>query len=255
MKRSPSRPRSVSAVAEAERSAPTRGRPRLITNERLLNVAREVFLERGIQATTGEVAERAGVSEGTLFHRFSSKEQLFRSAMRFDPDAAPAFIETLTTQSAEGVDLRSRLRMLAERLLELGRIAVPVTMMAWSNPSGEYRLEKMLDRAEGHRRAFGALRAFFEREIRKAGSGSRSDPEVLTRILMGSLHHYCLTSLLGVNAQGDFATPQFVAGLVEVLANSIEAPSARERRPRKSALKKPTGTRGQQHTRRTRPIR
>ena len=42
----------------------------MISKERLLVVAREVFLELGIRATTLEVAMRAGVAEGTIFHRF-----------------------------------------------------------------------------------------------------------------------------------------------------------------------------------------
>ena len=71
-----------------------RGRPPSIDSERLLTVAREVFLERGIRATTLEVAERAGVSEGVLFHRFKSKEGLFGAAMEFDQEAAPTRLLT-----------------------------------------------------------------------------------------------------------------------------------------------------------------
>ena len=59
---------------ELPASRPSRGRPPTITSERLLDVARDVFLECGIRATTQDVAERAGVSEGVLFHRFKSKD-------------------------------------------------------------------------------------------------------------------------------------------------------------------------------------
>ena len=47
----------------------------------ILSAARAVFLERGAMGTTSEVAARAGVSEGTIFNRFKSKEMLFRAAM------------------------------------------------------------------------------------------------------------------------------------------------------------------------------
>src|SRR6186713_1398186 len=77
---------------EEKGKVPNRGRPPVIDSARLLAVAREVFLERGIRATTLEVAERAGVSEGVLFHRFKSKEGLFSAAMNFDHEAAPRML-------------------------------------------------------------------------------------------------------------------------------------------------------------------
>ena len=48
--------------------------------ERLLAAAREVFAACGFSgATTAEIALRAGVSEGILFHHFGSKRELFAS--------------------------------------------------------------------------------------------------------------------------------------------------------------------------------
>lgn len=56
-------------------------RPKTIDSEQLLSVAREAFLEQGFFASTAEIARRAGVSEGTLFGRFGSKEDLFEQAL------------------------------------------------------------------------------------------------------------------------------------------------------------------------------
>jgi AcrR family transcriptional regulator len=59
---------------QAERSATTRAA--------LLQAARELFAERGFAATGREqIAERAGVTRGALYHHFGSKEQLFRSVV------------------------------------------------------------------------------------------------------------------------------------------------------------------------------
>lgn len=44
--------------------------------ERLLEVAATVFGERGLEATVGEVAQRAGVGRGTLFRNFPTKQDL-----------------------------------------------------------------------------------------------------------------------------------------------------------------------------------
>ncbi|HEY6079373.1 MAG TPA: helix-turn-helix domain-containing protein, partial [Polyangiaceae bacterium] len=99
-------------------------------------MAREVFLELGIRATTAEVASRAHIAEGTIFHRFKSKDELFRAAMNFDPDAAPAMVERLL-ERAGGGDLRATLIEFAERFMDFGRTAMPMLMMSWSNPESQ----------------------------------------------------------------------------------------------------------------------
>ncbi len=52
------------------------------TRTRLLRAALETFIERGYDgATTREVANRAGVTEVTLFRHFGNKENLLRTAL------------------------------------------------------------------------------------------------------------------------------------------------------------------------------
>lgn len=49
----------------------------------LLAAAQDIFVEKGFSATRVEdVAQRAGVSKGTLFLYFSSKEELFKAVVR-----------------------------------------------------------------------------------------------------------------------------------------------------------------------------
>src|SRR5215475_1498109 len=69
-------------------------RPTTISDERILEAARSVFLEQGIAATTAEVAKRAGVAEGSIFKRFATKVDLFKAAMAIDFED-PEFIRTL----------------------------------------------------------------------------------------------------------------------------------------------------------------
>jgi len=52
-------------------------RPVSIQDEVILNAARELFLERGLDVATSEIAARAGVSQGTIFKRFRTKQALF----------------------------------------------------------------------------------------------------------------------------------------------------------------------------------
>ena len=49
----------------------------------LLTAALELFVEKGFAATRAEeVAQRAGVSKGTLFLYYATKEELFKAVVR-----------------------------------------------------------------------------------------------------------------------------------------------------------------------------
>ena len=57
-------------------------RPVSIQDDVILRAAREIFLEKGWDATTSEIAAKAGVSHGIIFKRFKTKQALFQSAMQ-----------------------------------------------------------------------------------------------------------------------------------------------------------------------------
>jgi AcrR family transcriptional regulator len=211
--------RSTTRGGQAPATAPAlegrpRGRPPVVSTERLLEVAREVFLEFGIRATTLEVARRAGVAEGTLFHRFKSKDELFRAAMQFDPDQALAFVESLPSLAGRG-ELRATLVRFAEEFLHLGRVAVPVMMMSWSNPESQLCSPFAGERSERFRRVVRAISSFFEAEM-GLGRMRRKNPEVLARMLLGSLHHYCVSELVAQEV-GGISLSNFAREVVDVL--------------------------------------
>ena len=63
--------------------APRRGRRKEARPGELLDAALDLFVEKGFAATrVEEVAARAGVSKGTLFLYFQSKEDLFKAVVR-----------------------------------------------------------------------------------------------------------------------------------------------------------------------------
>lgn len=68
----------IAATVRAKRERRKEARP-----GELLTAALELFVEKGFAATRAEeVAKRAGVSKGTLFLYFSSKEELFKAVVR-----------------------------------------------------------------------------------------------------------------------------------------------------------------------------
>jgi AcrR family transcriptional regulator len=63
--------------------SPLRQRRKQARPQELLNAALELFVEKGFSATrSDEVAHRAGVSKGTLYLYFPSKEELFKAVVR-----------------------------------------------------------------------------------------------------------------------------------------------------------------------------
>jgi AcrR family transcriptional regulator len=50
--------------------------------ERIIEAAIELFAERGYEASTAEIAARAGVGEATLFRRFPTKDDLIKAIVQ-----------------------------------------------------------------------------------------------------------------------------------------------------------------------------
>ncbi|HYP99616.1 MAG TPA: helix-turn-helix domain-containing protein [Polyangiaceae bacterium] len=192
----------------------------------MLNVARDVFLERGIRATTLEVAERAGVSEGVLFHRFKSKEGLFSAAMDFDREEPPLRVLKVIEElrQHEELDAREGIIRLASTLVEVGRVALPIMMMSWSNPQ-PLAAPLFDEKRKKFQQILKALGSYFELQMAR-GKLRQMDAEVLARTLLGSVHHFVLTRIL--IEEGDGSTmPEgmFVRGLADLLLNGAAVAS------------------------------
>jgi AcrR family transcriptional regulator len=196
-------------------------------------VARDVFLERGIRATTLEVAERAGVSEGVLFHRFKSKEALFSAAMDFDREEAPRRV-LKAIEELDGLEAREAIIRLATMLVEVGRVALPIMMMSWSNPQ-PCTVQLFDKKRSKFRDILKALGGYFEQQMER-GKLRQMDAEVLARTLLGAVHHFVLTRIL--LEEGDGAVmPEgmFVRGLADLLLNGAVALDAPPRNARFAA--------------------
>jgi AcrR family transcriptional regulator len=191
-------------------------RPTTIRDETILEAAREVFLARGIQATTAEVAERAGVSEGSIFNRFKSKEELFHAAMQSEL-GKPEWVKGLDRRVGAG-EIREQLYDLGLEIIAFFRTVMPRNMMAWSNAPCVSGLPRHLAGPNPPPlRAVKAMVGFFEAEMR-AGRMRRHDPEVLARTFMGALHGFVFYELLyKASDELPLAAEVFVRGLVHLI--------------------------------------
>jgi AcrR family transcriptional regulator len=199
-----------------------------ITNEQILEAAREVFLEKGIRATVAEVAERAGIAGGSVFNRFTSKEELFCAAMRADM-GDPAWMPLLE-RHARSPNVDRALIEIGRELIAFFRKILPVMMMSWSN-TGEKGVPPHLEAPDPPPlRGLRLTTAFFESQMR-LGHIARHDPEILARVFLGSLLNYVFFELvMQAHAQRPLPEQTYLRGLVQLLFKGIEP--RRDRRPR-----------------------
>ncbi|MET3860759.1 AcrR family transcriptional regulator [Dietzia sp. 2505] len=110
-------------TSRAERKVATRGR--------VLDAAAETFAEREYSAVTvSEIARRAGVAHGLVFHHFGSKQGLYRAVLdRFVEDMDSAFAAGVGDDPGDAIRAGLRAHLchvadhpaLAQRLIAGGR--------------------------------------------------------------------------------------------------------------------------------------
>lgn len=107
------------------------GRPKLIQDDELLAVARKVFVEKGIAASTRQIARRAGVSEGIIYQRFPTKADLFFAAM-----VPPAVdLEAMLAKPIGGLD---GLQRIALGMTNYFRSLIPILLPLMTHPSFDF---------------------------------------------------------------------------------------------------------------------
>ncbi|MEY4725525.1 MAG: HTH-type transcriptional regulator RutR [Pseudomonadota bacterium] len=98
---------SSAALHPSVDSAPKRERRKEARPGELVKAALELFVEKGFAATrVDEVAARAGVSKGTLFLYFPSKEDLFKAVIRENiANLFPAWNEEFKAFTGSSADM------------------------------------------------------------------------------------------------------------------------------------------------------
>lgn len=113
------------------------GRKKTISNATLLDVARQVFTEEGIGASTKRIARQAGVSEGVIFQRFPTKNELFFAAM-IPP---PASLNRLFRSRSRG---RALIEKVTLAMLDYCRATLPILLQLMTHPA--FRFEEFARR-------------------------------------------------------------------------------------------------------------
>lgn len=194
-------------------------RPVSIRDEDIVAAARAVFLERGIQATTADIAARAGISEGSIFKRFKSKVDLFRAAME-DQRWNPEWARDLATQVGKG-DVRENLFSLGMRAIAFFRTLMPLMIMSWSSRAPSGTLPTIGGRNPPPVRALKLVTGYFEAEMRQ-GRMRAMDPEIVARTFLGGLNNFVFFEMMHGETGLPLAAETYVRGLVTLVWSGLE---------------------------------
>ena len=172
-------------------------RPITIQDNAILQAARELFLARGLRATTAEIAERAQVSPGILFKRFKTKEALFRAAMAAQSDAEQPLPIDLALRIGSGrVD--QTLTELGALLLERFVRDLPTMMMDWSSKLADADNQPARPDDRVPERVSNQMQAVADHLAAEAKLGriSTDDYEVVAQTFIGSLWHQAFVQVI-----------------------------------------------------------
>jgi len=181
-------------------------RPTVIRNEVILDAARAIFLERGILATSAEVAQRAGVSEGSIFKRFKTKADLFRAAMGVDVEDVPRALSVLASLAGSNT-VEENLVVAGIQTVGFFTRVMPIMMMSWSNPkvqgcfpAGGEGADPPPLRAQAH------VAQYLSAEV-QLGRLRTIDVAVIARAYMGALSAYVFSEMLSTGGRGTNIDP------------------------------------------------
>lgn len=204
--------------ATAQPPTAPRSRKGAATRARLLESAKAVFEETGfLEARISDIADRAGLSHGSFYHYFDSKEQVFREVAEAQ--------ETLLT--APGIDdgdeaaaplseydrIRNANRRYLQRYRDNGRIMGVIEEVSrydtYVNDGRMRRQKHFADRAE--------------RAIRRLQAEGAADPEVdaeIAAVALGSMIGR-FAELWLIEGWGKFDFDNAVEQMTRLWANAI----------------------------------
>jgi AcrR family transcriptional regulator len=158
-------------------------RPKQISDEEILEVARECFLKSGVSVSAQVIADRVGLSQPALFKRFGTKDELVLRALA-PPERLPVldWIEAVPVSGP----FRPQLAELLEKIWETLRWILPrIAVLTTSH----FSPETIFTRSENPPplRLIAGLTSFFERSLENGQIRADISPGALAQMVFGVL--------------------------------------------------------------------
>ncbi len=201
----------------------TVGRPKQVTDEKIIAAARRCLLERGALVSVEDIARELGLTHTTIFNRFGSKEALMVAALR-QPERIP-----WVTALEAGPDDRPIRDQLVEHCKVMSgyfdklQAGLAVLQASGISPGKAY---------QGRRgdpppvQAFRALTAWLRR-AQSEGRLARCDVDTLAATILGALHNWAFTARVCGQSTTAAAGERHVERFIDLLWNGIGAAAGR----------------------------
>jgi AcrR family transcriptional regulator len=197
-------------------------RPRILSDDQILEGARGCFLQHGPAISTAHIAAELGLSQATLFKRFGTKDELMLKAL------LPRGDEPLFALLDAGPDDRpvgEQLCALASTCLDMLFRVIPC-MMTLRAASESAAHSAMRDPSSGPLRVQSALLGWIVR-AQARGMLRPVAPRILMSALLGALRNRTFTTHLSGATRDEAEELLFVRDLVQLLldgAGPLPAP-------------------------------
>jgi len=199
--------------------------PKAETRDRIVTAAERVLRERGYaRATTKEIARAAGLSEGTLYNYFESKEDLWLDVL--SAQQLPSFIVLVRSfpERAGTSTVRANLEEMASVALAFYLKSVPMGAAVQADPALLNRLRvAVAARHAGPQRANENVTAYLRAEQDLGRLNRNVNPGAASYLLLGACFQKAhWLQFLNEETQEGFEI-QFAREIVDVLFEGIDA--------------------------------
>ena len=205
-------------------AAAPRSRKGAQTRARLLESAKVVFEDTGfLEARISDIAEKAGLSHGSFYHYFDSKEQIFREVAEVQEALLTAPPEEADAAEAESDNELDRIRRANRRYLK--RYGDNAKIMGVIEEVSRY--DDHVNEARMRRQKHFADRA--ERAIRRLQKDGAADPDVdpeIAALALGSMVAR-VAELWLVEHWGDYDLDTVADQVTRLWANAINLKTER----------------------------
>jgi AcrR family transcriptional regulator len=184
-------------------------RNKTITDEEILTMARSLFLKEGAKASTRTLAKMVGISEAVIFQRFSTKEDLFFTAMV--PPVAQ--LEAIFNIKPGEQDIVTNLVSVSLQIVIYFREVMPIFLSLVSHPS--FDMQIFLQRHTMPRIQIANRLVEYLNAEAALGRIQRGNVAATAAMLLSHLHHLALSENIGYRQPID--TERAISDAIEAL--------------------------------------
>jgi len=194
------------------------GRPREVSDEEILRVARQIFLERGAGVSALEIGKALGISHTTVFNRFGSKEGLMVAAL--SPAMEIPWLKTLDAGPDERPVLTQLVELCGVMSSYFEHVQSGLSLLAAAGIAVDHQALKL----DGQSRPALALQALSRwlRRAQGAGRIAECDVDVLAVTILGAMQNWSLTTRVCGLVKPAGGSEKYIAQFVQLLWSGIQ---------------------------------